>query len=85
MDVQGIANLIVNKVGAGILPTHYVNRLEREGVKLVKFKGCGKDLLNGISVAYLEQRSHSATTTSLLKFLKEALRGGGASRDHLNK
>lgn len=74
MDVQGIANLILSGMGAGVLPSHYVRRLEKEGGKIYAFRGCGRALLNSISVAYLEKRSHSTATLALLENLKSWLK-----------
>lgn len=73
MDVQAVARLILADVGAGILPSHLVSKLDQEGQKLFSFKGCGKPLKNTISVAYLAERTHSPTTTTVLDLLKKAL------------
>jgi len=73
MDVQSIARLIVNGVGAGILPDHLLIKLIGEGHKIFKFKGCGKPLKNAISVAFLGDRTLSRPATELFLRLKSAL------------
>lgn len=73
MDVQGVARLILAEVGAGILPSHLVSKLQKEGHKLHRFKGCGKPLKNAISVAYLQERTHGSATVATLEALKKAL------------
>jgi DNA-binding transcriptional LysR family regulator len=73
MDVQGLARLILEGVGAGVLPGHLYQKLQQEGHKLHRFKGCGKPLLNAISAAYLRERTHSPSALAALNFLKESL------------
>lgn len=73
MDVQAIARLILSEAGAGVLPGHLLAKLQKEGHKIYKFKGCGKPLKNAISVAHLELRTHSPTALSALEFLKTSL------------
>ena len=70
MDVQGLSKLILSGLGAGILPSHYVEKLLKDGEKVHVFKGSGKPLQNAISVAYLEQRSHSQATLAVLESLR---------------
>jgi DNA-binding transcriptional LysR family regulator len=78
MDVQGVARFILGEAGAGVLPSHLVSKLIKEGAALHRFKGCGKPLINQISVAYLKDRTQSPASASLLRFLKENL-GPGSS------
>ncbi|MCM2323291.1 MAG: LysR family transcriptional regulator [Oligoflexia bacterium] len=73
MDVQGIARLILTDAGVGVLPTHLVAKLQREGHRIHLFKGCGKPMKNSISVAYLAERSHSPATLGVLDTLREQL------------
>lgn len=77
MDVQGVASLIVNGVAAGVLPGHLVEKLEREGHRLVVFKGCGKPLKNAISVGYLAERTYSQAARAALDYLVARTRGDG--------
>lgn len=73
MDVQAIARLILSGVGAGILPSHLVEKLRREGKSLYCFKGCGKPLKNEISVAYLSDRTHAPSTLTVLDSIRKSL------------
>jgi DNA-binding transcriptional LysR family regulator len=73
LDAQSIARLVQSGVGAGCLPSHLFAKLQSEGVKLHRFKGCGKSLKNAISIAYLAERTHSSTSTAVLDFVKNAL------------
>lgn len=74
MDVQGMANLILLGVGAGILPGHLVHKLARDGQDLAVFQGCGKPVKNTLSVAYLEGRTQTPAAREALEFLKKAIR-----------
>jgi DNA-binding transcriptional LysR family regulator len=69
MDVQGLARLVLSGLGAGVLPHHLVLKLQKEGHKLHAFKGCGKPLKNGISVAYLRERTQSPAAQAALDAL----------------
>jgi DNA-binding transcriptional LysR family regulator len=73
MDVQGLARLIVAGVGAGVLPGHLSSKLQEEGVRFHRFKGCGKPLKNAISAAYLRERTHSPAALAALNALKQDL------------
>jgi DNA-binding transcriptional LysR family regulator len=73
MDVQALARLIVADVGAGILPGHRVAKLEQQGRKIYRFKGCGKPLKNTISIAYLAERTHAPPTLTTIDALKTGL------------
>lgn len=66
MDVNAIAAFIVSGLGAGVLPRHVIDRLQREGNDIHIFEGCGKALKNSISVAYLEDRTQSQAVQLLL-------------------
>lgn len=74
MDVQGIARLILSGMGAGILPSHLISKLQKEGYELHVFKGCGKPLKNTVSVAYLPDRTLSPSSRALLRQLKEEIK-----------
>jgi len=74
MDVQGVARLIVEGLGAGILPQHYVDRLKKEGKNIYVFEGSGKALINKISIAHLKQRTHSQAAIEAMKWFDEKLK-----------
>ena len=69
MDVQGMGRIITAGLGAGILPLHVVERLQKQGQDLVIFPGSGKVLLNPISMAYLQERTFSRQADACMKFL----------------
>ena len=72
-DVHTIALLIQNKVGAGILPSHLVDRLKAEGAPVVCIPGKSTPVKNRISSAIVSERTLSPATQALLDFLKERL------------
>lgn len=73
MDVQAISRFILHEGGAGILPGHLVSQLQQLGKKIYRFQGKGESLMNTISIAHLQGRSHSPATLSVLRYLKGAL------------
>lgn len=75
MDVQGIARLILSGMAVGVLPGHLVAALEKDGKKLHKFKGSGKPVKNGISIAFLQERTLSPAASTVLKALMQAMKG----------
>ena len=64
MDVQGIARLIVNRVGVGVLPSHVVQKMQVQGEPIQTFRGCGKPLKNSIGIAKLSQRTLSRAASA---------------------
>lgn len=73
MDVQGIARLIINGVGAGILPSYLIDRLQQSGQKVYVLKGSGKPLKNSIGIAKLTQRTLSRSAEGAYEFILESL------------
>lgn len=73
MDVQGVARFILSEAGAGVLPGYVAQQLAKAGTPLHRFKGCGKPLVNRISVAHLKGRTQSPAADALLSYLKESL------------
>jgi DNA-binding transcriptional LysR family regulator len=77
MDVQGVSRLIQSGAYAGVLPGHLVDKLQSElpkSKKLHIFKGTGSPLKNGISVAYLKERTQSPASAASYKSLMNSLR-----------
>jgi DNA-binding transcriptional LysR family regulator len=73
MDVQGIARLIVNGVGAGILPSYLIDRLQQSGNKVYVLKGSGRPLKNSIGIAKLSQRTLSRSAEAAYEFVLKNL------------
>lgn len=80
MDVQGIARLVLNELGAGLLPHHVVQKFEDEGFRLYTFKGRGDPLVNTISLAYLKERSYSRAAQVSMDWLRAALSPKGKAK-----
>jgi DNA-binding transcriptional LysR family regulator len=72
-DSQGVAQLVLSGVGAGILPGHLVRKLENDGTKLQVFRGCGSPLKNTISIAQLRDRSHTRSVQAALDFVTKEI------------
>ena len=75
MDVQGVARLIAQNLGVGILPSHLLANLKAQGAPLKPIPGSGKALKNKISLAYLKGRQHSPLVKLVAKELKENISG----------
>jgi DNA-binding transcriptional LysR family regulator len=73
MDAQAVGKLILQGVGAGILPGHLVQKLEKSGEDIQTLKGSGKPLHNTISIAYLEEKTLSSGALAVLQFMKSKL------------
>ena len=73
LDPQAVGRLILQGVGAGVLPGHLVQKLETAGEEIQVFKGSGKPLHNTISIALVEDKTLSASTTAVLEFMKSKL------------
>ncbi|MGE0614011.1 MAG: LysR family transcriptional regulator [Bacteriovoracia bacterium] len=83
MDVQAIARLISSGVGAGVLPHHLVAKMVKEGVKLYRFRGCGKPMKNTISLAYMKDRTHSPAAQEAILLVKKAVEQAGRAGSKL--
>lgn len=73
MDVQGMAKMISEGMGAGILPLHVIKKNKRQRELLYLFEGSGKPLLNHLSLVSLKKRTHSLVVLETLQFLKKEL------------
>lgn len=69
-DAYCVSQLVLSGVGAGILPGALVQKL-RQGNKLHVFKGSGKPMKSGISIAIIQERSMAPAATLALQFLKD--------------
>ncbi len=75
MDVQGIARFISHGAGAGVLPKYLADQMDKTPgpQKIYRFKGCGKPMINRISLATLHERTQSSAAAAVQDFLKENL------------
>lgn len=73
MDVQGLAKLIVEGMGAGVLPRYVVSKLRQRGKKIYIFRGSGKVLRNAIRIASLKNKTHSYAVEESLEWLRTNL------------
>ncbi|MBF0362468.1 MAG: LysR family transcriptional regulator [Oligoflexia bacterium] len=69
MDVQGVARMIIEGFGVGILPYYYIKKMEKEGNHFHIFKGNGKILKNTISLVYIQEKSRSERIKLLIDYL----------------
>lgn len=69
MDTQGVARLVLEGMGAGVLPGHLISKLKKEGRALHVFEGSGKALHNAVSVANLQGRTMSPAASSVREWL----------------
>jgi DNA-binding transcriptional LysR family regulator len=85
MDVQGVARLILNGLGAGVLPRYAVDQLKQDGKRLHVFEGSGQPLKNKISVARLAGRTQTMAAQLCLDYLKESVKKGACRPRHGSK
>ena len=71
MNVQGVASLIKQGMGAAILPDHLIEKLIKQGQNLHIFKGKKTSLKNDISVAWLKDKPKTQLTEELLKYINK--------------
>ena len=71
MNVQGVANLIKQGVGAGVLTDHVIDKLKRQGHELHVFKGKKESMKNSISLAWVKDRPRAQALDALLKYIIE--------------
>ncbi|MCB9026885.1 MAG: LysR family transcriptional regulator [Bdellovibrionaceae bacterium] len=74
MDVQAIASFILQGLGAGILPGHFLESLKSQNVNLYNFPGSGTPLKNKISLAFLKGRQQSHLVKLVIGDLKEIIK-----------
>ncbi|EQC52096.1 LysR substrate-binding domain protein [Bacteriovorax sp. DB6_IX] len=73
MDVQGVARLILEGVGLGILSRHMVRENNLED-KIVIFEGSGVPLYNEINLVKLKGKTMSLTCQSFVEYLVQKLK-----------
>lgn len=73
-DVQGIATLVKNSMGVGVLPEHVFNKMRENGVALQQFRPKKGAVNNPISLAYLEQRWNVPLNQFVITMLKEMMK-----------
>jgi hypothetical protein len=73
-DAQAISKMILNQVGAGVLPGHLAQKLINRGEDLQILKGSEKNLINAISIAYLEEKTLTLAGKTTLEFLGNQLK-----------
>jgi DNA-binding transcriptional LysR family regulator len=73
-DAQAVSKLILNQVGAGILPGHLAQKLLNRGEELLILKGGSSPLLNTISIAHLEDKTLTTAGKAVLGHLRSQLK-----------
>jgi DNA-binding transcriptional LysR family regulator len=68
-DAQAISKMILNQVGAGVLPGHLAQKLMNRGEELQIIKTASNPLVNAISIAYLEEKTLTHAGRSAMDFL----------------
>ena len=66
--------MILQGVGAGVLPGHLVQNLIAQDADIQVLKGSGRPLLNSISMAYLEEKTLNSSSKAVFEFLRQGLK-----------
>jgi DNA-binding transcriptional LysR family regulator len=74
MDAQAVSRMVMEGGGAGVLPGHLVTKLVDQDQDIVVLKGSNKPLFNTISMAYLEEKTLSASAKAVFEFLRTSLK-----------
>jgi DNA-binding transcriptional LysR family regulator len=74
MDTQAILKMVMQGVGAGILPGYLVAKMIENGEQIQVLKGSNKPLVNAISLAHLEEKTLSSASKAAMEFLKSSLK-----------
>ncbi|MBC7396728.1 MAG: hypothetical protein H7333_04720, partial [Bdellovibrionales bacterium] len=69
-----ISRMILQGVGAGVLPGHLVQNLIVQDADIQILKGSGKPLFNAISLAYLEEKTLNSSSKAVFEFLRQGLK-----------
>ncbi|MEK6704959.1 MAG: LysR family transcriptional regulator [Bdellovibrionota bacterium] len=73
LNARGISKMILSGLGAGILPGHLVQELQKKGIKIFIFQGKGTPLHNNISLAFLRDKTRSHAEAVAIEWLRKAL------------
>ncbi len=74
MDAQAVSRMVLQGIGAGVLPGHLVQKLTEQDADIQVLKGSGKPLFNSISLAYLEEKTLSSSAKAVFDFLRSGLK-----------
>lgn len=74
MDAQALSKMILQGVGAGVLPGHLAQKLAEDGEEIQILKGSGKPLINSISLSFLEDKTLSHSAKGVLEYLRAGLK-----------
>ncbi len=69
MDVQGVAKLIKNNLGCGVLPLYVVDSLKNRGIPLIVFDDFKNKVHNIISIAQVKNKTFNRASYELQKYL----------------
>lgn len=73
-DAQAVSVMILEGLGAGVLPNHLIEKLEKMGSPIQRLKKVEKPVKNKISLATLRGRTQSPASRAAIKFLQENLK-----------
>jgi len=74
MNVQGVATLIKQDMGAAVLPDHVIEKMEKEGSKLHIFKGAREGIKNRVSMVWIRKKPLSKAALELKDFLSKEMK-----------
>jgi len=69
MNVQGVATLLKQDMGAAVLPDHVIEKLEKEGARLHRFKGARDGMKNRVSLIWIRKKPLTRAVLELKDFL----------------
>lgn len=72
-DAYCVSQLVIGGAGAGVLPGSLLNKLQDMGHNLYAFKGSGKPLKNGISLAWIKERTFTPAASFVMEYLREEI------------
>lgn len=74
MNAQAIGKLVQLGVGAGVIPRHLIQKINRDQEQIKVIQGKSEPLVNTIRVAYLEEKTLSQASQVALSFLKDHIK-----------